>query len=138
MALSQLVKSYKFWEIVKHWARETLEDEDTVARALARAVICDGLVLNSVEKRWPKRGRDSMELKGYPYVGYSPVPTGEIMILRAEALSHLLSVVQKAESPSREILSDEFIIREDFKRWLIFAGQPFPVFWFSREEKQHQ
>lgn len=134
MSLSQLVESYRFWEVVTHWARESLEHEETVARALARAVICDGLVLNSVDKRWPRGDRDSMELKGYPYVGYSPVPGDELMVLRADALSHLLSIVQKAESPSREILSEEFIVRENFKRWLVIAGQTFPAFWFSSSE----
>lgn len=79
-------------------------------------------------------GRGKFELKGYPYVGYSPVPDGRLMILRAEALSHLLSVVQKAELPSRALLSEEFIVREDFKRWLARANEPLPSFWFVRDE----
>ncbi len=134
MPLSQLVESYKFWDVVTHWAKERLEHEETVARALARAVICDGLILNSVDKRWAIGGREKMELKGYPYVGYSPISAGELMVLRAEALTHLLSVVQKAESPSRQLLSEEFIVREGFKRWLVWADQPFPAFWFSKDD----
>jgi len=32
MSLSQLVESYKFWDVVTHWAKERLEHEETVAR----------------------------------------------------------------------------------------------------------
>jgi hypothetical protein len=94
-------------------------------------VICDRLMLNSVDKRWMKPGVEKTELKGYPYAGYSPISGEEVMVLRVEAPTHLLSIVQKAEGPWRALLSDEFILRDDFKRWLVTAKQPFPVFWFS-------
>ncbi len=51
MPLSQLVESFKFWDVVALWAKEQLDHEEVVARALAKAVICDGLRLNSVDKR---------------------------------------------------------------------------------------
>ena len=56
--------------------------------ALAKAVICDGLSLNSVEKPWPKSARDRIEPKGYSSVGYYPVRAegGAMTIFRVEAL----------------------------------------------------
>ncbi len=134
MPLSTRVESYKFWDAVTLWAKERLEHEDIVASALATAVVCDGLILNSIDPRWLKVQSEKGELKGYPYVGYCPVPGGEMMVLRAEALEHLLSIVREAKTPSREILCDEFIHREDFKRWLVWAEEPFPAFWFSESE----
>lgn len=59
MSLSQQVESYRFWEVVVHWAKERLEHGNTVARALARAVICDGLVLSSVDSRWVEGNSNS-------------------------------------------------------------------------------
>ena len=130
MSLSHLVESYKFWDVVTLWAKEQLDHEEIVARALAKAVICDGLPLNSVDKRWPKGARDKIELKGYPYVGYCPVQGGEMMILKVEALEHLLAIVRRAETPSRTVLAEEFILREAFARWSKAADQPLPSFWF--------
>ena len=130
MSLSQLVETYKFWDVVTLWAKEQLDHEEIVARALAKAVICDGLLLNSVDKRWPKSDRESMELKGYPYVGYCPVKGGEMMVLKVEALEHLLAIVRRAETPSRTVLAREFILQKDFAKWLGEAEQPLPSFWF--------
>ena len=130
MSLSQLVESYKFWDVVTLWAKEQLENEVIVASALAKAVICDGLALNSVDKRWIKGDEDKVELKGYPYVGYCPVQGGDMMVLRVEALEHLLAIVRRAETPSRDVLAQEFICQKDFAQWLGDAKQPLPSFWF--------
>ncbi len=54
MSLSHLVESYKYWDIVVLWAKERLEHEDIVARALARGIICDGLKCESIDSRWFK------------------------------------------------------------------------------------
>ena len=115
-ALSRLVETYKFWEIVTQWAKERLEHEDVVARALRRAVICEGLPLNSVDERWVPGSGDGPSLRGYPYVGYCPVADGEVMMLRAEALEHLLRIVREAVVPCRERLANEFIRRKDFEQ----------------------
>jgi len=130
MPLSQLVESFKFWDVVALWAKEQLDHEEVVARALAKAVICDGLRLNSVEKGWPRGGREKNELKGYPYVGYRPMQGGEMMVLRVDALEHLLAIVRRAETPSRHVLAQEFILRKDFARWLGDAKLSLPSFWF--------
>ena len=42
------IESYKFWDIVTLWAKEQLESEELVTRALAKGVIRDGLKLQSV------------------------------------------------------------------------------------------
>ena len=133
MSLSHLVESYKFWDIVVLWAKERLEHEDIVARALARGIICDGLKFESVDSRWFK-GKE-MELRGYPYVGYFAKPGETMVILNAETLEHLLSIVNTAKTPSRRKIKDEFVLRNDFKKWLKETGQPLPIFWFSEEER---
>ncbi len=58
-----------------------------------------------------------------------------MVILNAEALEHLLSVVNTAKTPSRKMLKEEFILRDDFKKWLRETGQPLPIFWFSEKER---
>ena len=41
MSLSQLVESYKFWDVVTLWAKEKLEHEDIVAKpGYSVAVLC--------------------------------------------------------------------------------------------------
>ena len=132
MALSEHVESFKFWDLVALWARETLEHEDVVARALAGAIVRDGLIANSVDPRWVRSEDGQLELRGSPLVGYSATPGGELMLLRAEALEHLLAVVRTAATPDRNKLLDEFVTKEDFKRWLVWSDQPFPAFWFGR------
>ena len=71
MTPSQMVESYKFWDVVTLWARERLEHEIVVARALARGVVVDGLRFQSVDPRWVKQDQS---LSGYPYVGYVSTP----------------------------------------------------------------
>ena len=66
--LSRLVETYKFWEIVTQWAKERLEHEDVVARALSRAVICEGLPLNGVDKRWVPGSGDGPSLRGLSFL----------------------------------------------------------------------
>jgi len=130
-SLSQLVESYRFWEVVRLWARERLENEEIVARALARAVVCDGLKLQSVDARWVGGSNQAIEFKGQPYVGFCAAPQAPMCILRATALDHLLAVIHRAETPSQLKLSEEFITREDFRAWCENSGLSLPVFWFA-------
>jgi hypothetical protein len=131
MTPGQMVESYKFGEIVALWARERVEHELVVARALARGVIVDGLRLQSVDPRWLKQDRS---LNGYPYVGYVAVPDGTPILLRAEVLEHLLSVVRSGAEPDVALLNVEFITRSDFLQWLLATSQALPRFWFSADE----
>jgi hypothetical protein len=123
----QLVECYKFWDIVTLYARERLEHDSIIARALARGVVVDGLRLQSVDARWLDAARS---LTGYPLVGYSAKGDAPVL-LRAEALEHLLSVVRTAAEPQRDALDQEFVQRDDFGRWLKGIGQPLPAFWFD-------
>jgi hypothetical protein len=132
MATRHQIESYKFWDIVTLWAKEQLESEEIVARALAKGVVRDGLRLQSTDIRWTK-GK-SMELKGQPFVGFCAIPGAEVTVLRAEALEHLLGIVRQARRPSRSVLKEEFIIKDDFRHWLRGTGQALPAFWFSRGE----
>jgi hypothetical protein len=132
MATRHHIESYKFWDIVTLWAKEQLESEDVVARALAKGIIRDGLRVQSTDAQWVKA--KAMELKGQPFVGFCAVPGAEMAVLRAQALEHLLAVVRQARRPSRALLKEEFITKEDFRRWLRFTKQPLPAFWFGRSE----
>jgi hypothetical protein len=129
--LTQFVETYRFWDVVSLWARDRLEHEDIVARALAQAVILDGLKVQSVDPRWVKGNDDHIEFKGYPYVGFRAKPDAPMCLLRADALEHLLSIVRKADVPSREQLSEEFISREDFRAWVNEKNIALPHFWFG-------
>ena len=131
MKLRHMVESYKFWDVVTLWAKETLENEEVVARALSRGIIRDGLKFQSVDMKWFK-DKKKMEFRGYPYVGYFAEPGGEMIVIVAEVLEHLLSIVREAKTPSRRIIRDEFVFREDFKHWIEKTGQSLPVFWFPR------
>ena len=131
MSLSQLVESYKFWDVVTLWARERLEHEDIVASALARGIIRDGLRFQSIDTRWAKN--EKLDFRGDPYVGFVAKPGQPMVVLRAEALEHLLTIVRTAKKPSRKKLKDEFVLKEDFKNWLEQTGQPLPSFWFSEK-----
>jgi len=134
MSARHQVESYKFWDIVTLWAKEELESEEVIARALAKGVIRDGLRLCSTDLRWVKSRGTALELNGKPYVGFCAKPGSELCVLRAEALEHLLGVTGKARRPSRRILCEEFIARDDFRRWLKSTKQSLPSFWFSRSE----
>ncbi len=130
MAIGHKIESHRFWDIATLWAKERLEHEDIVARGLASAIINEGLLLHSTDPKWLKGDDGNFQLRGTPYVGYSPTGAGEIMVLRAEALEHLMRVVRSAKTPSKSILKNEFIFRSDFARWLIWSGEKCPMFWF--------
>lgn len=136
MSLGHKIESHKFWDIVVLWAKERLEHESLVARALATAVVRDGLMLHSTDPKWLKENNGKLELRGTPYVGYDPLGMGEIMILKAETLEHLLGVVRAAREPDRVKLADEFIFRSDFARWLIWSGEAWPQFWFPEGKEK--
>jgi len=128
--LSQLVESYRFWDIVTLWSQERLEHEELVARALAAGVIRDGLIIQSQDLRWMNARSGQQELKGYPYVGYCAEAGHPMIVLRADALEHLLGVVNRAARPDRSRLREEFITRNDFRSWLEKTSEPLPHFWF--------
>jgi hypothetical protein len=132
MQLSQWVESYRFWDVVSLWARERLEHEEVVARALAAGVVCDGLRLSSFDPKLAAPSAAAFELRGYPYVGYCAQPGAPVCCLRVGALEHLLRVVREAGTPSRERLADEFITKQDFRAWLERKQAPLPAFWFGR------
>ena len=131
MFLSQQVESYRFWEVVTQWAREKLQHEHVVARALAKAVVRDGLRLQSVDPRWPTPG--TFELRGAPLVGYVAKEGGLPIFIRAKALAHLQSIVERAATPQPEVLFEEFLTKQDFRAWLTHAELPVPSFWFEAE-----
>lgn len=133
--LSQHVESYRFPDLVRLWARERLEHEDLVGRALARAVVRDGLRLQSADARWIKAENPGMDLRGNPWVGFCARPEAPLCVLRASALDHLLAIVQRAERPSPEKLAGEFVARDDFGAWCLASGLPLPVFWFPGEAR---
>lgn len=131
MSLSQLVESYKFWDVVTLWAKEKLEHEDIVASALARGIIRDGLKFQSIDTRWVKN--KELEFRGEPFVGFVSKPGDSVAVLRTEALEHLLAIVRTAKKPSRKILKDEFVLKADFRNWVTETGQSHPIFWFSED-----
>lgn len=125
------IETYRFSDVVSLWARERLEHEVIVARALARAVICDGLRLQSIDGRWTNNPDKPIEFRGYPYVGYTARPNGAMSILRTSALDHLFAIVERGENPALEKLHEEFIDRNDFRTWLLTAGVMIPRFWYA-------
>jgi len=131
MTARHQVESYRFWDIVTLWAKEHLESEEVIARALAKGVIRDGLRLSSTDLRWVKGKTSALALNGQPYVGFCAKPGGELCVLRAEAVDHLLAVVREARRPSRKALREEFVLRDDFRRWLRSTKQALPAFWFG-------
>lgn len=131
MALSTQVETFKFWDVVSQWARERSEPEYLIAKVLVEAVVKGGLILNSENAQWLKPKDGKLEFRGYPLVGYSPIPGGELCILKEEVLRHMLDVVATGSEPSSNIIQDEFIHRDDFKKWLLFLGESLPRFWFN-------
>lgn len=130
-SLTQLVESYRFAEVVALWARERLEHEVLVARTLAHAVVCEGLLLQSFDTRWAGDSSKPLELRGYPYVGYAVRSDGSMAILRVSALDHLIGIIERGEEPDMGKLHEEFIKKNDFRDWLLRAGLPLPRFWFT-------
>lgn len=126
-----LIETYRFADVVSLWARERLEHEVIVSRLLARAVICDGLRLQSVDGRWANEPGKATQFRGYPYVGYTARPGSAMSILRASVLDHLFAIVERDEEPDLKRLHEEFIDRSDFREWLIQKDLPLPRFWFA-------
>ena len=126
------VDSFKFADIVKHWARERLVHEVIVGRELARGIIREGLRFNSVDPKWTK---PTTELRGSPLIGFSARQDHPPVILRGIALEHLLVVEREAIDPNLYLLSDEVVTRTDFRVWLVKTGRSFPKFWFGPEER---
>lgn len=131
MLLSQQVESYRFWEVVTQWATEKLQHEHVVARALAKAVVRDGLRVQSVDPRWTSPG--TFELRGAPLVGYVAKEGVLPVFIRAKALAHLRSIVEHAATPQPEVLFEEFLTKQDFQAWLAHSQLPVPSFWFETE-----
>ena len=129
MNLAHHVESYRFWDIVTLWARETLQHEIVIARALAKAVVRDGLRAQSVDPRWANKG--TFELRGLPLVGYVAKDGQLPIFIRSSALNHLRDVVEKAAVPDTRMLFEEFVTQQDFRAWLDQAGIDPPSFWFD-------
>lgn len=133
MNLSQHVESYRFWDIVSLWGRETLQHEVVVARVLAKGVLREGLRVQSVDPKWTKAG--TFELHGAPFVGYVAQPGMLPIIIRSSALRHLREVVEKAAEPNADALFDEFVSKQDFRVWLLAQDIRLPSFWFADTER---
>ena len=131
MPLTEYAESYRFWELVNLLAQEQCLNEDIVARALATAVAREGLLMHSVDPKWLKVNGADLEMKASPYVGYCSIPGGEVMVLKSVVLEHLLAIARNAELPSRDILCEEFVYKNDFKSWTVFCDEKLPHFWFG-------
>ncbi len=126
-----LVETYRLPDVIRMWARERLEHEIVVARDLARAVVCEGLRLQSVDGRWAAGEIRPIAFRGYPYVGYAALPGSPMSIVRIAALNHLFAVVENKEEPDLHKLHEEFLYKQDFREWLTRQNLPLPQFWFA-------
>lgn len=126
------IDSFRFYDVVRHWGRERLVHEVIVARELARGIVREGLRFQSVDPKWTK---SSEVLRGYPLVGYSARHGLPPVLLRAEALEHLLAVEREAVDPNPVILWDEQVSRSDFRQWLVLTGRAMPKFWYGPQER---
>ncbi len=126
------VESFKFGDVARIWGRERLEHEVVIGRELARGVIQEGLRFQSISPKWVK---SSETFRGSPLVGFSAHQDLPPVLLRADALEHLLKVTRKAIDPDMSILSDEFVLKDDFRKWLVHSGRALPEFWFGPEER---
>ncbi|MEO8385426.1 MAG: hypothetical protein ABI583_09300 [Betaproteobacteria bacterium] len=129
MEVGHHIESYRIWDVISLWGRETLQHEIILARVIAKAVIRDGLRVQSVDPRWKMRG--TFELHGAPFVGYVARDGALPIFIRTSALKHLINVVEHAAIPDQHALFDECVTRQDFKAWLEQAEIPLPAFWFS-------
>ena len=130
-SFTHLVETYRLPDVAAMWARERLEHEIVVVRDLARAVVCEGLRLQSVDGRWAASENRPIEFRGYPYVGYTALPGSAMSIVRIEALNHLIAIVEKKEEPDLSRLREEFLYKKDFRAWLTRQNLPLPQFWFA-------
>ena len=132
---SHQVESYRFWDVVTQWARDTLQHEQVIARALAKGVVRDGLRMQSVDAQWLNAG--TFELRGLPLVGYV-ANAGQLPIfIRASALKHLRDVVDRAAEPLPALLFEEFVTKQDFRQWLDQFQIQLPAFWFGSTSAGH-
>src|SRR4051812_3116313 len=129
MLLSQQVESYRFWDIVTQWAAEKMQNEQVVARVIAKGVIRDGLRLQSVDPKWTSPG--TFELRGAPLVGFVAREGALPVFLRASALKHLRGIVEAAATPDPRALFEEFITKQDFAAWIAHARLEPPRFWIA-------
>lgn len=129
MLLSQQVESYRFWEVVTLWAEEKVQHPHVIARVLAKGVLRDGLRVQSVDPTWTAPG--TFELRGAPLVGYVAREGALPVFIRASALTHLRSVVERAVVPEPQALFEEFLTKQDFLAWLTRASMAPPAFWFE-------
>lgn len=120
-----------FWDLAECWSRETGAPLREVVTGLARAVIYDGLLTNSVEAASIDLEAGTLDFRGDPFVGYRAAPESPIMILRNTALRHLVAVARDGAEPRRAALAQEMIRRRDFRAWLTVTGRPLPAFWFA-------
>ncbi len=130
-SFTQLVETYRLPDVIRMWARERLEHEIIVAQDLARAIVCKGLRLQSVDGRWAAGPLKPIEFSGYPYVGYVALPGSSMSIVRISALNHLFAIVEQKEEPDLEKLHEEFLCKQDFREWLQRQNRPLPQFWFE-------
>jgi len=134
MEVSHHVESYRFSEVVVLWARERLEHEIIIARRLATGFVRGGLRIHSKDPRWLSGAAGKVELLGYPFVGYSPILGEPPVIIRANALEHLLAIVNSGKEPNLSLLHEEFIIKAEFLAWLKKNELTPPRFWYSSAE----
>jgi hypothetical protein len=125
------IQSYRFWDVVTQWGLETLRHEHVVARVLAKAVVVDGLRVQSVDPQWESPG--TFELRGHPMVGYV-AQAGQLPIfIRSAALRHLQDIVSSAAVPNPQMLWEEFVTKQDLGAWLRASGIQPPSFWFETD-----
>ena len=129
---SQLVESYRFWEVATQWAQDRLQHEHLIARVMSRGVIRDGLRMQSVDPRWTDPG--TFELRG-PIVGYVGRQGALPIFIRMSALNHLRAVVEQAVVPDPHQLFEEFVTKQDFGAWLEQQGLEKPAFWFGADHE---
>jgi hypothetical protein len=126
------IERFKFGDIVQHWGRERLVHDVLISRELARGIIREGLRFESVEPKWTK---PTETFRGYPLVGYSARQNLPPIIIRAEALEHLLSVEREDKEPELIKLHSEYVTKDDFRQWLVHTGKKWPEFWFDQNER---
>ena len=126
--IRHMIESYKIYDVISQWARETLQHETILARVLAKAVIRGGLRIQSIDPAWRKPG--TFELHGTPFVGFVARDGDTPILIRQTALKHLFSVVEQGLEPNPMELMDEYITKQDFKAWLIREKLELPIFWY--------
>jgi hypothetical protein len=133
MDVGHQIDSHRFWDVAELWSQEMLRHHSLMVRALAKAVVRDGLRLQS---HVPAHiANDAQFCWGGELVGYVSRPGQPPSLLRTVALRHLEAIVEKAAAPDRERLREEYVLKIDFRQWLLAQGLPLPTFWFSPAER---